>query len=52
MTLRRIARCHPFCEGGHDPLPDRLPAVFRLFANDTPPTAVGTPLTPIDETAP
>jgi len=21
LTLRRLARCNPWCEGGHDPLP-------------------------------
>jgi putative membrane protein insertion efficiency factor len=23
LTVRRLLRCHPFCEPGHDPVPPR-----------------------------
>ena len=41
MTLHRLARCQPFCEGGHDPVPARAPALFRHFSS-----------TSIDKTSP
>ena len=34
LTLARLARCHPWCQGGHDPVPQRgtwMPAGGRMF---------------------
>ena len=36
MTLHRLARCQPWCEGGHDPVPALPPALFRTFSAGVP----------------
>ncbi len=35
LTVARIARCHPLCAGGHDPVPAEPPRLFRRLLSPT-----------------
>ncbi|RYG14746.1 MAG: membrane protein insertion efficiency factor YidD [Burkholderiales bacterium] len=49
LTLARLVRCHPWCDGGHDPVPLEKP---RLFTH-LPLTVTGNAAKPaISSTAP
>ncbi len=48
LTVGRLARCHPWCAGGHDPVPDNPPRLFtRLLRRaGRPDSAVPTSTSP------
>lgn len=39
LTFKRLGRCHPWCEGGHDPVPDvaadLAPGLFSRLVSTT-----------------
>ncbi len=41
LALRRLLRCHPWCEGGCDPVPPHAPWPFTARRRDAPPAQAG-----------
>jgi uncharacterized protein len=38
LAAARLLRCHPWCDGGHDPVPEHAPRLFtRLLSSKTRP---------------
>ena len=33
LTLHRLVRCQPWCQGGHDPVPESAPRLFRTLVS-------------------
>jgi putative membrane protein insertion efficiency factor len=36
LTVHRILRCQPWCDGGHDPVPDNAPRLFSRLISPAP----------------
>lgn len=36
LTVHRILRCQPWCDGGHDPVPDNPPRFFSRLISPAP----------------
>ncbi len=35
LTVHRLMRCHPWCAGGSDPIPERAPRLFTALFSPT-----------------
>ena len=51
LALHRLARCQPFCAGGHDPVPERTSSLFRSLVAQAPGAGASSP-TSTDKTSP
>lgn len=46
LTLKRLARCQPWCQGGHDPVPSAPLATPRLLTRLLSPSSVTSSMSP------
>ena len=52
FTVCRLARCHPWCEPGFDPVPARAPSLFSRLVSDAPAHCSPTPSPLLDKNFP
>jgi uncharacterized protein len=50
LTLGRLLRCHPYCRGGHEPVPADAPRLFTLLTSRAPLKAADTPPSSAEKT--
>ncbi|MEG0200094.1 MAG: membrane protein insertion efficiency factor YidD [Comamonas sp.] len=46
LTVHRLARCHPWCDGGHDPVPQQKPRLFSFLDSAPDSSATTQPSSP------